>query len=179
MLLKIYSPKRFAVSYEPPPEIHRQIPKRFPKWPMLLLVGILIILSSKPFLEYDEKGTPRLALWRKQKLEKEIEELDEAEQYVIVAAIAGNYPCYSCVASKTIFLNKGEVWKYGMTTKGKGGRYGNKLEPMNLLYIVQFKGTIEQCLKEERRKIYQYAILPENLKRKTPLIRPPGNKKDS
>ena len=179
MLLKIYPPKELADHNLLTPATHEEIPNGFPKWPLLLFIGFLIFLTSKPFLEYDEEGTPRLAFWRQQKMEKEIEELDEAEQYVIVAAITGNYPCYSCVTSKTIFLSKGEIWKYGMTTKGKSGRYGNKLEPMNLLYIVQFKGTIEQCLKEERRKIYQYALLPENLKRKSPLIRPPGNKKDS
>ena len=92
-------------------------------------------------------------------MEKEIEELGRSRT---VCNRGGHswqlYPCYSCVASKTIFLNKGETWKYGMTTKGKNGRYGNKLEPLNLLYIVQFKGTIEQCLKEERRKIYRIRL---------------------
>jgi hypothetical protein len=45
-------------------------------------------------------------------------------------------------------------------------------------YLTEFKGTLSECIKEEKRKIYYYAILPENLKRNNPLIRPPGNKID-
>jgi hypothetical protein len=49
---------------------------------------------------------------------------------------------------------------------------------MNLLYQVEYKGTVEDCLIQEAHKIYNYATLPENLKRAKPLIRPPGNKVD-
>jgi hypothetical protein len=45
-----------------------------------------------------------------------------------------------------------------------------------LQYVIQFEGTEEECLIREREKIYHYALLPENLARKIPLIRPPGNK---
>ena len=153
--------------------------KGFPKFFISLFVIFIVLMAAKPFIEFDKGGTPRLATWRKQKMQKEIDDLDEAEQYVLLAGVSGLYPCYSCQNASTIQLNKGDIWKYGVTTKGKFGRYGNKLERLNLQYIPQFRGTLENCLKEERRKIYQYALLPENLARQTPIIRPPGNKKDS
>lgn len=47
-----------------------------------------------------------------------------------------------------------------------------------MIYLVQYKGSIQECLKQEKTKIFNYATLPENLKRETPIIRPPGNKID-
>jgi hypothetical protein len=48
----------------------------------------------------------------------------------------------------------------------------------DLFFVTQFRGTYSECLKEEKRKIYLYALLPENQARRIPLIRPPGNKND-
>jgi len=47
-----------------------------------------------------------------------------------------------------------------------------------MTYQTQFVGNIFECKKQELLKIYNYPVLPENLKRKIPLIRPPGNKID-
>ena len=121
---------------------------------------------------------PRLAKWREKKMIKEIDDLDWAEQYVLRAGKNGWHPCFSCPDTEHIWLHVGEVWKYGTTTKGQNGRYGNRLKGMMLNYEIQYEGALVDCLKEEKRKIYGYAILPENLKRSKPLIRPPGNKKD-
>lgn len=108
-----------------------------------------------------------------------MEELDEAEQYVLLAKRSGLFPCFSCKNSVTIFLNQNEVWKHGYTTKGEQGRYQSSLEGTNLRYVTQFTGTVGECMKDEKRKIYYYALLPENLAREIPLIRPPGNKQDN
>jgi len=163
----------------------KKIGNTFPQGPQLfiiLLVSVLIgiILFARPFYEYDEEGNPQLAPWRADKLLKELSNLDEAEQYVLLARINGNYPCYSCEHNQAkIYLNRGEIWKYGTTTKGESGRYRKTLEGMNLVYWTQFRGGLLECLKEEKIKIYYYALLPENLIRTIPLIRPPGNKQDN
>lgn len=149
---------------------------------LFLLVAITLTLfysGKKPFIEVDDEGNTKLAEWRKEKLNKELNELDEAEQYVLLAKRNGWYPCFNCLISSTIFLNQNEVWKYGYTKKGEGGRYQNSLEGTNLKYVTQFVGTISECMKEEKRKIYYYALMPENLARENPLMRPPGNKQDN
>lgn len=151
-----------------------------PKPPFILIILIVIALfMASPFIEYDEHGVPQLAKWRQEKLAKELDEIRGAEQYVLLTLENGIYPCYSCIGATTIYLRKGQVWKYGMTTKGEKGRYQNKLPGQRLFYLTEFEGTVEECLIEERKKIYLYALLPENLVRETPLIRPPGNKRDN
>jgi hypothetical protein len=119
-----------------------------------------------------------LAPWRKEKLERELEELDHAEQYALLAGRPEFYPCFPCQGKKEIFLTLGEVWKYGVTTKGETGRYRDGFPKPGLAYVIEFEGPLQECLKQEKLKIYRYATLPENLKRERPLIRPPGNKVD-
>ena len=129
-----------------------------------------------------------LPVERTHKMTKEIERIrtktdDEklCVQYALVAVKDGFYPCYKCKTAR-IFLKRGEVWKYGKTCIGKDKRYSD-LDERNLTFIREFKGTEKQCLIIEKQKIYNYAILPENLKRAkekgtAPLLRPPGNKID-
>ena len=114
-------------------------------------------------------------------IDRELEEIDNALQYALIADVSRDYPCFTCPdGSNTIFLYKGEVWRYGSTRKGEKGRYpsGNYGAP-NLSFIVQFKGTYSECLKMEKTKIYNYPLLPEALKRKVKLFRPPGNVNDN
>ena len=148
-----------------------------------IFVGIVVItfvlMAKKPFLEYDENGIPRLATWRIEKMEKEIKDFEGAEQYALRAGTNGWYPCYSCPDTTHLYLYIGQVWKYGITTKGEKGRYGKANQKLSLNYEIQYEGDLAECLKQERLKIYSYALLPENLARKKPLIRPPGNKNDS
>lgn len=148
-------------------------------WLIFFFIVAFVTFSQKPFLKISPDGKVQLAKWRKEKLAKEIKELDEAEQYVLVAKRDGIYPCYSCLNSTTINLRVGQIWKYGFTTKSEQGRYQRSLESQNLFYLVEYEGTITACMKEEKRKIYFYALLPENLSRDIPLIRPPGNKQDN
>jgi hypothetical protein len=133
-------------------------------------------MYGKEFIVWED-GKPKLAPWRQEKLEEELESLDDAEQYVLIASQKGYYLCYSCPKSN-IYLNVGEIWKYGVTTKGQSGRYPNGFPDNRLRYFVEFSGSIQECLKQEKLKIYNYALLSENLKRQNPIIRPPGNKID-
>lgn len=159
-------------------------PRQSPTKSILLFIGLCCILGlvasweGVDFLDTDDNGQPKLAPSREKKMEQRLKRLQRCEQYVILARVDGYYPCYSCGKDTTIFLFAGEVWKYGVTIQGELGRYRHWLEKNNLRYRVQYRGTIQACLKQETLKIYQYPLLPENLKRKPPLIRPPGNKND-
>lgn len=89
---------------------------------VLAALTLLILMGQKDFIVWKD-GKPELVPWRKAKLEKELEEIDNAEQYALIAQIDGYYPCYNCGQEKEIFLKRGEVWKYGYTRKGEKGRY--------------------------------------------------------
>lgn len=152
-------------------------------WFLILLavagmIGVVAHWKDADFLEKDEKGKPVLSKKRKEKLDKALKELDEAEQYALLANKNGYYPCYNCGDTLEIFLHAKEVWRYGSTVKREKGRYGNSLEGKNLFYFVQYEGTLQECLRQELLKIFNYPTLPENLKRAKPLMRPPGNKVD-
>lgn len=153
------------------------------KLPIAVGFVFLLIMAVAPFLIFDELGNPSLSPKREGKLKRELDKLDEAEQYALLANNNGYYPCLSCKASGVdsiqVFLFRGEVWKYGTTTRGEKGRYRNTLVDKNLRYTPQFVGTLADCLKQEKIKIYQYPLLPESLKRDFHLIRPPGNKQDN
>lgn len=163
----------------------------FPKWPIatLLLLAVFILfgkywMSQKdlpPGLVPTEDGQYTLSPERQAKLDRELEEIDNAIQYALVASADGFYPCYSCVnGQKTIFLKFGEVWKYGVTRKGAEGRYPQEnYGAPNLVFIRQLIGTYSECLKAEKTMIYGYPLLPEAQGRDFILIRPPGNKYDS
>jgi hypothetical protein len=144
---------------------------------MVTILGFYTHWEELDFLSLDAEGNVELSPQRQQELEERLNRLNRASQYVLRAARDGNFPCYNCGQDSLIFLYKGEVWKYGVTYAER--RYRNAwLERMNLLYQTEYRGTVEECLIQEAYKIYNYAILPENVKRATPLIRPPGNKVD-
>jgi|APTNR8051073442_1049403.scaffolds.fasta_scaffold08830_5 hypothetical protein len=150
-----------------------------------LLVGIYhVYLSEKDIsspIVIDEEGNEALSPERSAKLYKELGEIDNAAQYALIANVAGYYPCFTCPdGSTTIYLYKGEVWKYGTTRKGEQKRYpGKTYGAPNLSFIVQFQGDLSACLKMEKIKIYNYPLLPEATKRAIRLFRPPGNTNDS
>ena len=158
--------------------------------PINLYLGIIVVLllaglwmmakrpSDKPVV-YNEDGEVVLAPHRKEKLDKKLKELEEAEQYALLDIGNGWYPCFNCPDSNVIYLNKGEVWKYGFSTKGKTRYPAAFYKMMRVEYLTQLVGTIEECMQEEIRKIINYPTLPEALARPVILIRPPGNKVDS
>jgi hypothetical protein len=151
---------------------------------LLILLGscILAVLAAwngAGFLDQDEGGDLKLSAAREARLQERLQRLKRCEQYVLRAKFSGLYPCYSCGADTLIFLRAGEVWKYGITIQGEKGRYSNTwVTALGLSYHRQYRGSIQACLRQETLKIYQYALLPENVKRSIPLIRPPGNKVD-
>ena len=139
---------------------------------------VTFLLHKGPsFLEFRD-GKAELSKERQAKLQKELDELENAQQYVLLASRAGYYDCFNCGAKTTIFLEKGHVWKYGVTRKGEKIRYGDWHVQRGLYYIIEYEGPIQKCLRREKIQIYNYATLPENLQRPAPLIRPPGNKRD-
>ena len=130
---------------------------------------------------FDEQGEPQLRDWRRKDFDRQVEELELAEQYALVARADGAYICYHC-SSGTCFLQKGMVWKYGVTRKGVSNRYpGEWLSDMRLGYIVQVRGTVYECLIEEKQKIFLYPLHLDNQIRKPVdrMARPPGNKNDN
>ncbi len=136
-------------------------------------------LTFEEVVQKDINGNYQLHPNRLRKLRRDIENLNDAEQYVLKVRFNGWFPCLSCPYRDSIFLYKNELWKYGVTINGEVGRYGTQLLEQGLLYNRQYSGTIEQCMIEERKKIIGYPLLLENLKRKQPIARPPGNPKDS
>ncbi len=149
--------------------------------PVLLLGAVVFVLSiallSRIFT--GETEAPKLKPQEEAKLLKRLKEIDEAEQYALIAIAPGWYPC-NHPDRATFYLLAGEVWKYGTTTKGQFGRYSIKyLAGINVSYLLQFRGTIAECLKEEQLKLFYYPYLPENSTRpeKDQLPRPPYNSK--
>lgn len=92
-------------------------------------------------------------------------------QYALTASESGDYVCYTCSSGIT-WLNKGDVWKYGQTTK-PSTRYstaelGGALAGRRLLQVTQYRGTQRQVLLAEKLKIYTHLATTGTL--------PPGNK---
>jgi hypothetical protein len=127
-------------------------PKKRQVWFIWLLLIVVIYAASSldefPFL-IEKDGAYDLSPQRKSKLQKELDEIDEAVQYVIYASKAGFYPCYHGT-SGTIFLNPGEIWKYGTTRIGFERRYGVKKLHQDLVYMPEFFGDYATCLKLEK-----------------------------
>ncbi len=145
-MVELMEPKPVKRAEQPPPSR--------PKLIFWLIGGILLVAAYKgtDFIEVGKDGELRLSKKRQEKLEREIENLKEAEQYVLVALYDGWFPCYNCGASTQIYLKRGEVWKYGVTINGEKGRYGGGLTSKKLFYIPQYHGSLEKCMIEERKK---------------------------
>ena len=146
---------------------------------LLLSIISLIAMAALQWADVVEfvDGEWRLKPKREAKRDKQIRKIDEAEQYALVANIPGYYECLHC-SFKRIFLKYNEVWKYGVTNQGEKQRYTTQfLEQRRLRYVIQFSGTYSQCLVEEKRKLFEYPLLPENLARpdSIKLVLPPGN----
>ena len=148
-------------------------------WP-LLMVAVGIIIASVIIIEVvfvKEEPSPELSRKERAKLEQKMKEIDDAEQYALLAATDGLYTCLHS-GRVTCFLHKGEVFKYGVTTKGEFGRYYTSfMIKHNVIYVVQFKGNVAECLIQEQVKLFNYPYLPENLARlpENQLPRPPFN----
>jgi hypothetical protein len=139
-----------------------------------LVLGLALLLV---YLSLGEPDFAQLSPQETDKLQKRLKEIDDSEQYALVAAIDGFYPCLHS-GHKTYYLKTGEVWKYGVTSKGALGRYAASFLVKNRVsYLVQFKGNFAECLKQEQIKLFGYPYLPENQVRPLALQlpRPPYN----
>ncbi len=124
-----------------------------------------------------EDGKPRLRKKRAGQLRRDIEFLRDAMQYALVAKKLGLYRCKRCPKG-WIILKRGEVWRFGVTKKGEKGRYSEEfLDENNLIFDIQFKGRLDECLEQEKTKIYNYPLQPENIARlpEERMVYPPGN----
>jgi hypothetical protein len=157
-----------------PPE-----PKTKNPFPLIMAGALIMVVCALKWGDVIEyfNGEPRLTAKHQNQLRKKLNELEEAEQYALVAMIDGWYPCLHS-GHALCYLHIGEVWKYGVTTKGERGRFtGQFILDNSVGYIIQYTGTVGECLKEEQVKLFSYPLLPENLARLETdrLIRPPYN----
>lgn len=130
-------------------------------------------------VEFDAEGKPQLKEERITKLEEDIARVENCQQYALRAIHAGWFPCYSCVDTTWVFLQAGEVYRYGERCDRNDPRYSSeKLLAQNLDIFPEFRGDKKACYQEQQRKIYFYPLLPENLARAKPLGHPPSNKQD-
>lgn len=163
----------------------QQPPDKKPKLPfggllLLLALGCLILMTTEfdEFVRKTPDGNYELSPEREEDLERRLEQIDNAEQYALIATKSGLYPCFNCGNKTKIYLYIGEVWKYGVTKNGVRRYSKSWYRKMNLRYWKQFEGTYSECMKMELKQIYKYPMLPENLKRDYKLPRPPGNIED-
>jgi len=170
-------------------------PQKTPKYQWFLAV-LLLTLTVGGYVVYNPTVEPQLSPDRQAKRDSSIADVykrkkDNCEQYGLKARIAAWYPLLKegeINATDSIWLNIDEIWRYGKTCNEEKGRYKQgiyyqdakwKLTKIHLKYEIQFKGSEIECLVEEKRKIYDYPLLPECLIRKIKLKRPAGNKNDN
>lgn len=174
--------------------IERRVENETPptSWRKLSLLIILVLFFA--YETFDDfvhivNGKFKLKPARVEQIEKQLSDMDEnSEQYVLIANEDNHYMCKHCLRG-SFFLLKGEVWKVGVTSRGSSLRYPkDELIRMGLTYVVEFKGSLSECLKKEKIRITKYPLSEENLKRpnysletqqRYRLARPPGNMKDS
>lgn len=146
---------------------------------LLLCVVFLAGMAALQWADVVEwvDGAWRLKPRREAERDEQIKNINDAEQYALIANAPGYYECLHC-PSKRIYLHANEIWKYGVTSQGEKVRYTAQfLQQKQLTFVVQFRGTYSLCLIEEKRKLFAYPLLPENLARPDPqkLVLPPGN----
>ncbi len=187
-----------SIEHKTIPEIKEISKIRKTRFRNLFIFLIFAITVITAYLIVYEKGTHELTKERVKKFERAIRRTVkrkhkkiDCEQYVLKAAKSAWYPLLSwgvAVAQDSIWLNKGEVWKYGITCLGELRRYSGQiyyndgkilLTRNELDYEIQLRGTEKECKIEEKTKIYNYPLLPECMVRKKKLARPPGHKNDN
>ncbi|MCO6477483.1 MAG: hypothetical protein J5I94_12710 [Phaeodactylibacter sp.] len=126
-------------------------------------------------------GTYSLSSERVAKKEKEKNKIDNYEVYRLTTEEDGRYICWDCPGG-TIYLRKGMVWRYGITSNDR--RYSKtQLLRWGVKYTPFYWGDLAECRKVEKDYIYGYPELPEYPMvvqlNEIYLIRPPGNKEDN
>jgi len=177
----IKKPKKHFQSVPEHPEIEQK-PSKFRRRGFIILIVTIILIPtyqiSKERLEKYQENVKKIILEHY---------FPNCEQYVLRTNYSGFFPCFGCKSGK-IWLNAGEVWRYGIAgIGGEEARYPGKnyykdgvwfLNFKDLTYTKEVVGTHAECLLAEQQKIFSYPALPEAVRREIKLIRPPGNKQD-
>ncbi len=150
-------------------------------WPLFAVIAsLLVAVAIVPRINFESEGdrASKLNPQETLRLLRRLNEIDDSEQYALVAKTDGWYPCLHS-GRTAYYLKTGEVWKYGVTSKGQLGRYSAMFFVQNKVsYIIEFKGSFSECLKREQIQLFHYPYLPENLARPLSerLPRPPYNR---
>ncbi len=134
------------------------------------VIGITILLLIIAALKWEDvvrqlnDGSWILTEERQRKVERTLDRNNNAEQYVLLAAVSGWYKCYLCEEGR-YWLNAGEIAKIGITTN-PAERYSQAwLERNNVEYIIEVTGNLAEVREAEIRRISGYPLLPENMRR--------------
>jgi len=143
-----------------------------------IFLVLFIYFSFEKSVKKDQNGKIiGISEAQQEKFRADSLKLSNCVQYVLRARNNGFYA--RCDGQGKVFLLAGEVYKYGVTCeKNATERYPKSFyEENNLEFLPQFYGNVYQCQVEEKRKLYHYPALPENLKRpeNERLILPIGN----
>ncbi len=195
---RLKTSSKTSIEHKTIPEIKEISKIRKTRFRNLFIFLIFAITVITAYLIVYEDGTHELTKERVKKFERAIRRTVkrkhkkiDCEQYVLKAAKSAWYPLLQwgkAVAQDSIWLNEGDVWKYGITCVGEMGRYPGQiyyndgkylLDRSRLSFFTQLRGTEKECKIEEKRKIYNYPLLPEYIARKRKIIRPPGHKNDN
>lgn len=188
----VAEPKKPASSRPPSGQGRRRPPFQFL---LIFILSILLLLIAKRevqmarkyvegtegYVYLDEDGNPQVIPEVYERLEKQKKKRETCVQYVAVAIDDGYRACYTCPdGKKTIFLEKGEVWKYGETCDLESRKNDPEYRINRVELLDQNYGSKHYCFKVQLDSIYLYKKHHENLMRLKNtgiwLKRPPGNK---
>ena len=147
---------------------------------LLVVIGIILALNWED-ITTKEGGEIVLTPDRERKIDEREKRLLKAELYALLADVDGYYECPLCPQQALIngkyYLQKGNVYRYGVTTNRIERYSTQELIRYRLEYVVLKEGTLELCLIEETYRNAGYALLAENLARpeKSRLVIPPGS----
>jgi hypothetical protein len=158
-----------------------QKPKQhsFLKYVLAIAAVSAVIYFSYKWLKIEKSGNVELSDERLNEFLQDSAMLNDCVQYALIATKSGFYPCFSCSDSFEIYLEIGEIWYIGETCYGENRYSAKELINKKLKFNPEVIGNKYEVLLEQKRKIYQYPLLPESQKRPFSLPRPPGNKQDN
>ena len=158
-------------------------PNRWAMWGLFIAItGFILYFGLPPFIQVDEDGNYILSAERQRDYIEKPLQSEEVEVYKLVAIESGLYPCLRCPGIKSIRLEAGEVWKYGISRYGKRRYRKNFYIETKVAYFTLVTTDILKAEQMEKQLIIGYPLLPECQKRMMNygifLKRPPGNTKD-
>lgn len=125
------------------------------KWKTSTGAALLLLLAAgmvkKEFSSTEV--SPKPAAQDSVRLEKRLREIDESEQYALIASVNGWYPCLH-KGRPGCYLLSGEIWKYGVTSKGEFGRYSAAFLMQNKVSYVFSSGEILQSASNRNKSNY-------------------------